>query len=131
MCCKQTEKEKAKEAPFFPFGWTFFFQGTEDAETSNTNPADNNKGLVLVAPDGKKHYSVVDAISSQTGLDKEVRKDSFNRYVGFARWHNSKTVGSRCYGRWIDNNWFPGIISKVVGEGSSSIFSVGFDCCLK
>lgn len=123
MCCKQMEKDKYIAAPFFPPGWKFFFSGEEGVslKTSSSTIFKKNKGLVLISPNRKRFGSADGAMKTLKSslkffsfLDKAARRDSFNRYIGLCNIPSensnvisTKTVGSRCYARWMDFNWFP------------------------
>jgi len=128
MCCQQSATEKAREAPFFPVGWKFFFQDYNHAEARKTNAVKESKGLVLMAPGGKRYYSVYDAISSNKVLRNKVHKDSFSRYVGLQQQKlcDKKAVGSKCYAR-CNKNWYPGVITILKRKDKKPFFAVCSD----
>jgi hypothetical protein len=68
MCCRIPEAQRAQKAPFFPPGWTFLFDSTQEPHFFNPALARELDGLVILSPDGRRYRSVEGVLSKHTKL---------------------------------------------------------------
>jgi hypothetical protein len=138
MCCKVEDSDKAQPALTFPDGWSFVFTHRELLIVAATNnrryravqPAMNQNPTALknvdptafymhVGLDPAVHASELKGLALPSANDTDDRKRP-----GIS---SKLDVGSRCYSKYGNGQWYWGVIKEVSGTGKYARYSVVYD----